>query len=53
MSGDSGLAPSYRGQPFLVLNEQGQCLAQLWVQRGAVRAMTDMIFIMTDIVDMR
>lgn len=51
MSGDSGLAPSYRGQPFLVLDEQSQCLAQFWIQRGTVRAMTDMIFIMTTIVD--
>ncbi len=51
MSGDSGLAPSYRGQPFLVLDEQGQCFAQFRVQRGTVRAMTNMISIMTDIVD--
>lgn len=35
----------------LVLDEQGQCLARFRVQRGIVRAMTDMIFIMTDIVD--
>lgn len=51
MSGDSGLAPSYRGQPFLVLDEQGQCLARFRVQWGIVRAMTNMISIMTDIVD--
>ena len=46
MSGDSGLAPSYRGQPFLMFDEQGQCLARFRVQRGTVRAMTDMIFTM-------
>ena len=35
----------------LVLDEQGQCLAWFRVQRGTVRAMTNMVSIMTDIVD--
>ena len=34
-----------------MLDEQGQRLAQLRVQLGTLHAMTDMIFIMTDIVD--
>lgn len=35
----------------LGLDERGQRLARFRVQRDTVRAMTDMIFIMTDIVD--
>lgn len=49
-----GFAPGYWDMRLgvdLVLDEQGQCLARFRVQRGIVRAMTDMIFIMTDIVD--
>lgn len=49
-----GFAPGYWDMRLgvdLVLDEQGQCLARFRVQRGIVRAMTDMIFIMTGIVD--